>query len=248
MSRTKTKRYLVLLAAVGLVAAALGGSGTFASFNAETTNAGNTFATGTLLLDNTHGVTTCHSATDTTGNSQTTGCSILFTVPSLTDTSGATYADLTLSNVGTVDAGDITLFSSNPCITASNGLGVTFGGGADLCGNLQMVVIETDASFHHDSAVGHHALGCAYGTVDVNNATDGLGCTFAASPNLGALPTSGSPATLSLASAVSGNTGTDLTHAQSRYFLVGIKPPTPLTNAYQNRKGQFDLTWHIDQS
>jgi predicted ribosomally synthesized peptide with SipW-like signal peptide len=246
MSKTKTKRYLVLLAAVGLVAAALGGTGTFASFNAETTNAGNTFATGTLLLDNTSGATTCHSATDTSNNSQTTGCSILFTVPSLTDTTGPTYAQLTLSNVGTLDAADIKFFSSNPCITASNGLGVTFGGGADLCGNLQLVIIETDSSFHHDAT--NHALGCAYGTVDVNNATDGLGCTFGASPNLGSLPTSGSPVTLSLTSGASGNTLLQLTHSQSRYFLIGVKPPTPLTNAYQNRKGQFDLTWHIDQA
>ena len=54
MSKKRFKQYLMLLTVVGLVAvAAGGGSGTFASFTAETTNAGNTFATGTLVLSNT---------------------------------------------------------------------------------------------------------------------------------------------------------------------------------------------------
>ncbi len=41
MAKTKLKRYLMLLAALGLVAiAAGGGGGTFASFNAEVANTG----------------------------------------------------------------------------------------------------------------------------------------------------------------------------------------------------------------
>ena len=71
MSRTKTKRYLVLLAAVGLVAAALGGTGTFASFTADVTNSGNTFQTGTLLLsDSVNSASACFSDTNAS-NSET---------------------------------------------------------------------------------------------------------------------------------------------------------------------------------
>src|SRR5215469_9076996 len=53
MSKKRVKQYLMLLTVVGLVAIAAGGSGTFATFSAETTNPGNTFATGTIVLSNT---------------------------------------------------------------------------------------------------------------------------------------------------------------------------------------------------
>ena len=62
MSKTSIKRYLMLLGAIGLVAFASGGAGTFASFNAQVTNSGNSFATGTLILNDTGGTNTCTSA------------------------------------------------------------------------------------------------------------------------------------------------------------------------------------------
>lgn len=61
MSKTSIKRYLMLLGAIGLVAVASGGAGTFASFNAEVTNSGNSFATGTLILNDNGGTNTCTS-------------------------------------------------------------------------------------------------------------------------------------------------------------------------------------------
>jgi predicted ribosomally synthesized peptide with SipW-like signal peptide len=246
MSKTKTKRYLILLAAFGLVAAALGGAGTFASFTAETVNAGNTFATGTLLLHNTNGVTTCNSESNS-GNVQTAGCAVLFTVPSLTDTSGTYYASLTLTNAGTVEASSIWFKASTACVTATNNVaGPTFGGGggADLCANLQTFIIETDSGFNHNST--NKAYGCAYGTPSPNNAVDGLGCQFTPTPNLAGLPST--LTSLTLAPTVNANAGSNLSAGKSRYFVIGVKPPTPLTNAYQNRKGSFDLLWHIDQA
>lgn len=62
MGRKRIKQYLLLLLAIGVIAVVASGSGTFASFNAEVTNGGNTFATGSLILNNTHGTTTCTSA------------------------------------------------------------------------------------------------------------------------------------------------------------------------------------------
>ncbi len=61
MSKKRIKQYLMLLTVIGLVSIA-SGSGTFASFSAQTTNAGNTFSAGTLFLhDTANGGTTCNS-------------------------------------------------------------------------------------------------------------------------------------------------------------------------------------------
>ena len=125
MSRTKTKRYLVLLAAVGLVAAALGGTGTFASFTAETTNTGNYFATGTLLLHNNGGTTTCTSEADTSNNANnlsTNGCDVLFKVAPLTD-SNPHWAHLTLTNAGSIDAADIKFNAPGGCSPVASSFG-----------------------------------------------------------------------------------------------------------------------------
>lgn len=130
----KTKRYLMLLVAVGLIAVAAGGSGTFASFNAETSNTGNTFASGTLLLHNNGGTTTCTSEADS-GNlnvTSPTGCDTLFTYPSITP--GTLYtANLKLSNAGTLDASGIKFaLGSTGCVEAkptiaTNGAALTSG-------------------------------------------------------------------------------------------------------------------------
>jgi hypothetical protein len=112
----KTKRYLMLLAAVGLIAVAAGGSGTFATFSAETANNGNYFATGTLFLHATSGGTTCTSEAATNNVNITNvggGCNAIFQV-SLTSGTATQYAALTLKNAGTVPAGGIKFYSPAP--------------------------------------------------------------------------------------------------------------------------------------
>ena len=112
MNRKRVKQYLMLLLAVGVVAVVASGSGTFASFTAETTNANNTFATGTLFLHNTSnnpGGTTCTSESGT-GNVQTSGCSTLFTVSNLASNSTQS-AKLTLTNAGSLDSQNISFFA-----------------------------------------------------------------------------------------------------------------------------------------
>lgn len=243
-----SKTYLKLLLVAGVLAVIGGGAGTFASFTAQTTNDNNTFATGTLLLDNTKGTTTCHSASDATDNAITSGCATLFTVPSLSSGSTVQEANLTLSNVGTLDAGGISFYASDTCVTEANDTGgPTFGGGGDLCGALQVAIVETDSSFNHTS--GNPALGCAYGST--TSPAAGEACAFGSSFNLGNLPsTSASPQALTLASGASSNTGTQLTHGQNRYFVVRVSTPgtSGLNNTFQNRKGVFALTWRITQA
>jgi predicted ribosomally synthesized peptide with SipW-like signal peptide len=105
----KTKRYLMLLVAVGLIAVAAGGSGTFATFNAQTSNTGNYFATGTLFLHNTANGTTCTSESEPLNNANITsptGCNVLFTVNPLLENSVST-AQLKLTNAGSINAQDI---------------------------------------------------------------------------------------------------------------------------------------------
>jgi predicted ribosomally synthesized peptide with SipW-like signal peptide len=85
MSRKRTKQYLMLLMVIGLVSIAAGGSGTFASFTAETHNGGNTFATGSLYLhDSVSNLSECTSESDSKNSNTAEGagnaCSTLFTV------------------------------------------------------------------------------------------------------------------------------------------------------------------------
>jgi predicted ribosomally synthesized peptide with SipW-like signal peptide len=104
----------MLLAALGVIAVALGGgSGTFASFNAEVANTGNTFATGTLILNDNGGTNTCTSAVNS-GNSNTAGtdCDTLFnvstfTAPSATTTGAITGGTTTSIAVGTISNGAV---------------------------------------------------------------------------------------------------------------------------------------------
>jgi hypothetical protein len=398
MSRKRTKQYLMLLMVIGLVSVSAGGSGTFASFSAETTNAGNYFATGSLILNDKGGTNTCTSAGDLTNNANTAntnGCDTFFalnklTTPSATTTTsavtggstsiaftgglvgaaidagdtltitdgtntdtvtastgadvGATsvgitagpghtyaigstvtdaaatyYAKLTLTNAGTINASGIkfkipsctnsaqegtatlngglslnatitsltvnavsgTFATGDPVVVTDGGThsqtfiasapvadgdttisiqsakvnfayadtaavsGPTFTSPGNVCTALKFSIVETDSAFDHDGS--NNASGCAYGTVDPNNSTDGLGCTYGS----GHLLTDPSALTsLSLATAGgSGNSGKLLSASGSRYFLIAVKfPGTSLTNAYQNRKSAFDVTWHIDQA
>lgn len=127
----KTKRYLMLLMAIGLVAiAAGGGSGTFASFSAQTVNPNNFLATGTLFLHATkQGGTVCTSEADATDNHNiltTNGCDTLFNISNL-GTNVISPVNLQLDNAGSIDATALkfSLVSacsdSKPTITTTTG-------------------------------------------------------------------------------------------------------------------------------
>lgn len=112
----KTKRYLMLLVAVGLIAVAAGGAGTFASFSAETANNGNYFATGTLFLHTTKsGGNTCKSEVDS-GNSNVTsnGCDFLFHVSQF-GTNQQTTVNLKVQNAGSISANKLEFGLGSAC-------------------------------------------------------------------------------------------------------------------------------------
>lgn len=224
--RFKSKTYLKILIAVGVLAVIGGGAGTFATFNAEVTNQNNVFANGTLFLHATpNGGTTCTSESDTIGNSGT--CTFLFN----TDLTGGTKtATLQLNNAGTLNAADIK-FKVAGCTVGNNsgatGSSVVFGT-APTCSDLQLAVQETQSDFSTN-------VFCAYGT------QSGNACTIDTGHNLGSVT---SLTTLK----TTGDTTATLNSGSDRYYVIEINPNVASDNTLQNRKVQFDVTWHIDQA
>jgi predicted ribosomally synthesized peptide with SipW-like signal peptide len=112
----KNRRWLFLLLAAGLIALGAGG-GTFATFNAQTANQGNSFATGTLYLSDTVSGTACFSFTGSNNQNTTspTGCGTVIDVsgqkPGSSPNSNPATGTVTLKNIGTL-AGDLTASSS----------------------------------------------------------------------------------------------------------------------------------------
>jgi predicted ribosomally synthesized peptide with SipW-like signal peptide len=316
MSKKRTKQYLLLLMVIGLVSIAAGGSGTFASFNAETTNAGNYFATGTLFLHNTHGSTTCTSESHSGNINPGTDCDTLFTLPIIVP--GQTYtAHLVLQNAGTIDASDIKMFSGgctqgngttihallNGAVTsgASNGGSLTVFPLAGHVANGDTIVVSSPDGQHKqtftasavgnagDTSVSVNTVNWNYSYPDQSDVNDtsstvtppsfatanlcsalkiaveetnslsatqrcsygttlaAASCTLGSSGSLAGLPTSGSPATLSLTPNLGTNSAQLLSAGQSREFNIKVLAPASMDNTYQDRSATFDLTWHIDQ-
>lgn len=242
MSRKRVKQYLMLLMAIGVIAVAMSGSGTFASFNAETTNPGNTFAAGTLFLHDTpNGGTTCtsESATSNAGSNQfninpgdgTNGnnCAALFTAGDLSG--GVQTADLALNNAGSIAASDIKFDVSGCTWSKTNNSSPTFGTDPTDCSGLYLTIQETGSGYTPASDVY-----CAFGpsttqpTCDAPNNTATLNTT-----SLTALKTTGG-ATAGLAAGA------------TRYYVISIDPSGVGGGNYlQNRTVKFAMTWHIDE-
>jgi hypothetical protein len=232
--RFTSKTYLKLLIVAGILAVIGGGAGTFATFTAETTNANNVFANGTLFLHSTpDGGTTCQSESDLTGNSGT--CTYLFGTTLANNVTS--IAKLQLNDAGTIDASDIK-FNIAGCTVAPNttaaagntvpgtGSTVTFGT-APSCTDLRLAIQETASNYTTN-------VWCAYGTGSGNDCTIDAGHNLADATSVKTLKTTaGATATLAAAA--------------SRYYVIQINPSVASDNTLQNRKAQFDITWHIDQ-
>ncbi|MES1246313.1 MAG: hypothetical protein ABUS54_01415 [Actinomycetota bacterium] len=155
MGKKRIKQYLMLLLVIGVVSiAAGGGNGTFASFSAETTNSGNYFATGTLVLNDNGGATTCTSAgSNISANQNGTDCDTLFTLPggagssftyAKTTSNGAVTSGAQTSLTLTTVSGapiykyDKLCFVSSPtdCVTATQAAAVGFAGALTVTGTL----------------------------------------------------------------------------------------------------------------
>ena len=238
MSKTKTKRYLVLLAAVGLVAAALGGSGTFASFNAEVTNSGNTFQTGSLVLSNKVGASSACFSSGAGNVNNVNDCGAIFTLPTNWQPGGTTVtANLTLTNTGSLTPAALTWFA--PLLTTTGSIT----GGTLVC-NFQHYTPAGTTNPYVGTGNPCTGLSMQIQEYDSTFTTPTSSCVFpaagsACSTNFAALSTlPNAPATI---------TG-GLAPNTPRYFVISVKYPASAgaaDNAYQAEQAYFNLTWHI---
>jgi hypothetical protein len=123
-----TKRVLIAFMALG-IAAYIGGSGTFATFNAETANPGSQVSSGTLTLTDqvNSNVTVCASLNANTQDNYNGACDMALNITNLAPggydgVTGA--AKLTLANTGSLDASKFFLYGSyvNGVLTAGGAL------------------------------------------------------------------------------------------------------------------------------
>ncbi|MBW8827529.1 MAG: hypothetical protein JF603_14435 [Acidobacteria bacterium] len=246
------RKLLLAMFLVSLTGSAFG-AGTFASFNATTTNAGSTFATGSLILSNTkQSATACMSSGGALNTAQTilngnanASCDALFNaltanVPGATATVG-----LTLTNEGNVTGATgikgIATACTNADTPGSGGATATvYHGSGDLCAYLNIQVQETtDATFNTPVSK------CMY-PVDASNACASvLTATLNAatvSTFYTATVTNNVPLTFSSASVAAG---------ASRYVKITLTFRDAGTagseNQYMGRYVSFGTQWTLTQ-
>jgi hypothetical protein len=224
------RRHKIFLTGMtALAASAAVGIGTFATFNAETDNPGNVFGHGTLVLSNTkQGGTACLStAGGTTNTNVNANCDQLINA-TLKKPGDAATANLTLKNVGSIDASTFKVFSA--ACTAADVSSETYHGTGNPCGLLRFYIQQwTDGTFLIPSA-------CVYGAATANtcNFSDGAKTLSAFQSSYGSSATA-----LSIGSGLASNA--------SGYFTIGVQSPSSADNSYQGRQGSFDLGWTIAQ-
>lgn len=116
----RVKQYLMLLAALGVVAVALGGgSGTFASFNAEVQNNNNVFATGTLFLHQ-RSVNSDLCRSEDNANNLNANCSYHIDATDQKPGDAPAVMEVALTNAGSINAStlnvDVSCTSKTPTI------------------------------------------------------------------------------------------------------------------------------------
>jgi predicted ribosomally synthesized peptide with SipW-like signal peptide len=230
------RKILISLLVVGSTAA-LAGGGTMASFNAETTNNANVFATGTLYLnDATSTQTTCLSSSGT-GNVNS-GCSAAFSVTAQKPGASGTYA-VTITNNGSINAGDFQLTSyqdaSNIGCTSSNVAGAVYSGPGNLCSDTNELTFYLQETTGGTNRCVYPASSCT--------TTPG---TLAAFASLYGSPAGPGASGIYSFSTLAGSTG-PLDAGQSRTFQIGLSLSATASNNYQGIQAVMPLTWHVDQ-
>ncbi len=117
-----TKRVLTLMLLAG-IAVYVGGGGVFGSFNAETTNAGSSAASGTLTMSDAVNSGTACASVDGTSNVNS-GCDAVLTLtnlaPGVFPSTGT--ATVTVANTGSIDASKLWLWAPPNSTTLSAGI------------------------------------------------------------------------------------------------------------------------------
>lgn len=224
-STWRVKKMLASLLVIGSLSYLTLG-GTFALLNSEQSNVGSSVAVGTLTLSNV--VNTTGTACFSYGGPASPGnvnsaCDALFVSTAQNYPSVPATAKVTLTNNGTVDASDLSVYM--PSCTKVTTTGSPVAGGDNPCatGGAQFYLQETDSS---------------------GTATK---CWFPAGPTTCAFATNALSvfATSYTTSANALDLGVGPAHNQARYFVVGMQLPSNAPNTLQGEAAQFGLTWHI---
>jgi hypothetical protein len=222
------KKVLFSMLVVGATAATTG-AGVAASFNAQTTNAGNTFATGTLALSETANGTVCLSASGVANVNS--NCNAVVDGSVLHAPGDVVTASFVIANTGTLATPNLSIFTST-CADADTTTTSAYHGAGSPCATLNFYLQEWTGGL---PGAGGTASACWLG------AGTGTTCdpTFATAQPLTALTAHNSLATkLPLAGPFT---------AGKRYFTMGFQLPATAGNALQGRAAGVDLTWHLDQ-
>lgn len=258
-----TRKVLLALFFIGFAGNVGGGAGTFASFNASTTNALSSFATGSIVLSNENATSgkVCFSngLTDNGDDGPNTDdndnvCETLFPV-AVNQPGDSATVNLNLQNVGSLP-GDLKLFVAEhtppgdltPQKACSNKATGTYSGsgsasGVDFCEKLQLRIQRFTAATRNPAG---ELDSCVYGA-DGN--TD-LACdTGATAFNLEDFTT------VSAASGVAGIDVAALAKAgdagDTAFVTITIEFPdggAGADNAYQGRLASFAITWQLEQA
>ena len=223
------RRLLLTLMVIGGVGSTIS-AGTFASFNASTTNQTSTVSTGSLVLGHkVNAATACLStaggtSTDSNDNTAGAGCTATInnTLVKLGDTS---QSDLTIFNAGSL-AGQLAYRASTACTTSRNSN--LFMGAGDMCSAASMVIQE-------------------YTTAARTTPTSTCVFPYSSSAACPALGTAGTaPFQLpSVTPQALGPIGAADSGTHERWFVVRMQLPSTASDALQGVRATFALTWSL---
>ncbi|MHB1988042.1 MAG: hypothetical protein ACYCSF_08660 [Acidimicrobiales bacterium] len=209
---------------------ALGVRGTYASYNSETNNPGNSIASGTLSLSTTTSSTTCESWGGSVGTPSANvnpNCGTLAVTGGPFYPGQSTTVSVQVRNAGSLAAGDLSMFAATPCSPSPG-----------ICDAVEFYVEETNSA--------GTPIACYYPV-----ASSGA-CSF------DSFSSPGAPGTLTDFTNVEYYDSADrllltggLAATTTRYFVLGFKLPTftsaSVGNQYQATTATTDLTWYLDQ-
>ena len=224
-STWRLKKMLAALIVFGALSSVTA-TGTFALLNSEERNTHSGVASGTLTFDNVVNTgTACFSygGPSSPGNVNTS-CQALITSATLNYPGVAiTPVKVTITNDGSIDAGDLSVYM--PSCTAAATPGAPAPGGADPCATngAQFYIQETTSTGTPTQCWFPSAVGA---------------CSFAAS-SLHVFAANVNTTTSAL------DLGKGPAHATARYFLIGMQLPSTAGNALQGEAAAFGLTWHM---
>jgi hypothetical protein len=238
---TTVRKLLLAVLLVSLAGSAFG-AGTFATFNASTTNGGATFASGSLVLSNNQGANTCFSngttangagaSTDANTNS---ACAAAFTLD-LKKPGDVSTATLTMTNVGSLAAAaGLQVFGTAIC-TPGNRVGETYLGTGNMCEQVMFSALDSSSTVcKYGGGSSTTLLGTAIsglstgGTVVIGTANDQFTLTINGTgypvtiPNATYGMSTGTTAATGLATTLAGALQAGLT-AASAPAIAGVGP------------------------